>query len=383
MLSNADNRNLFLMRGASVLLLVYVVVGFAAFGESDGFKDWSGSVRWTLPLMLLFVAGYTWMQVTILRGLDALTLRLLWFEALLLVPLHFGMEEPSMMLSFVAFWIARTPQSYDLRTCIRLTAGALAFFFVVLFLRSMELDEFLVLLTLSPAIAFFVLSISYTSISLQRQRLELLALNRELQTAQLQLAQSSRTSERLRIAREIHDLLGHQMTALILNLEVATHKTSGAGLIHVERAHALARMLLSDLRNAVSDMRENPALDFDSALNELLANVPELNVTLERDENVAVHDQGTAEALLRCTQEALTNTLRHARATSCHIHLYQQDGELVLDIRDDGVSPARVTPGNGLKGMQERLATVAGTLHWHNDNGSFRLRARVPLGEVA
>jgi signal transduction histidine kinase len=198
----------------------------------------------------------------------------------------------------------------------------------------------------------------------------------------LLLAQSSTTSERLRIAREIHDLLGHQMTALILNLEIATHKTSGDALVHVERAQALARLLLSDLRNAVSDMRENPAVDFDSALAELLANVPELKVTLQREAGLEINDAHSAEVLLRCIQEALTNTLRHAGASACHIRLFTEDAQLVLDVSDDGSGLAKVIPGNGLKGMQERVAALAGSLHWHNDGGSFRLRARLPLAEA-
>ncbi|MES2606299.1 MAG: histidine kinase [Pseudomonadota bacterium] len=380
----SDNiSHLFQLRSASVLLLVYVLTGLAVYSESNGFADWNGAALSSLALMLVFDACYTWSMLAAHTADARALLWLLWIEAVALALLHFTVTEMGMMLSFVAFWIARTPHSYSLRVCSYLLAGVLVFFVAVFHLRGIaDPIELLFVSLLAPMVCFFVLSISSTSINLQRERMKGLVLNRELQAAQLQLAQTSRTGERLRIAREIHDLLGHQMTALILNLEVATHKTSGDALTHVERAHALARMLLSDLRNAVSDLRESPALDFDTALAELLANVPELHVTLERGAAVVVHDPHTAEVLLRCIQEALTNTLRHARAKACHIRLYMQDGQFVLDIHDDGTSAARVAPGNGLKGMQERVVALAGSLHWHNEGGSFRLRARLPQLEA-
>jgi two-component system sensor histidine kinase DesK len=378
-----DISRLFVLRSTSVLLLLYVVTGFAIYAESDGFTNWDGMLRWSLPLMLVFNALYTWSYVAVERNDARLFLKLLWIEVAPLVLLHFTMSEMSVLLNFVVFWIARTPQSYPLRTCCYLYAGFVTFFLLMFYLRAAaDPVDLAIVGILAPLVGFFVLSISTTSINLQRERQKALDLNRELQAAQLLLAQSSRASERLRIAREIHDLLGHQMTALILNLEVSRHKTTGDGQVHVERALALGKMLLSDLRNAVSDMRENPALDFDAALAELLANIPELKVTLEREPELAIQDPQTAEVLLRCIQEALTNTLRHARASHCHICMYTQDDELVLEVRDDGKSPVQVTAGNGLKGMQERLAALAGSLHWHNDKGSFRLRARLPFAGI-
>jgi signal transduction histidine kinase len=210
-------------------------------------------------------------------------------------------------------------------------------------------------------------------------RLEAIELNRELKAAQLQLAEKSRENERLRIARDMHDLLGHQLTALILNLEVATHKTTGAALTHVEQSLALAKLLLSDLRNAVSELRENPPMPFRTALANLIANVPELGVKLDMDENFEIPDGQAAEALLRCIQEALTNTLRHANAHTCVIRLYTRRRQVVLEIEDDGRSTATITPGNGLNGMKERIEALAGSLRWQNSSGSFFLQAQLPV----
>jgi signal transduction histidine kinase len=168
------------------------------------------------------------------------------------------------------------------------------------------------------------------------------------------------------------------MTALLLNLEVASHKSKDAALPHIQQSQALAKMTLGDLRNAVSELRDNP-IDFRAALAIMLARIPELKISLDVQEDLAIDDPHAAEILLRCIQEALTNTLRHARATHCSIRLHTHDKQLVLEISDDGVSPAVIVPGNGLKGMRERLQQFAGSLQWHNRNGSFTLQANLPL----
>ena len=379
---NDDSFRLYLLRAVAVLLLVVVATVFALNDETSEWTNWSGSARWSVPLLLTFTACYSWVQIIAWKGSSRLMHRLVWAAAATLVPLHFSMQDMGLLTSFVAFWIAHTPRLYSLRVSSRLATGAAMFHLSMHYLRGGEgLGTMLLLAVLIPAGFFFVLTISYTAISLQRERRQALDLNRELKAAQLQLTQSSRTDERLRIARDIHDLLGHQMTALILNLEVATHKTTGYGLTQVERALALAKMLLGDLRNAVSDMRENPAMDFDLALAELITDVPGLTVKLDSEEGLSLNDPATAEVVLRCIQEALTNTLRHAGATSCHIRLYRQDAELVLEITDDGASPPRITPGNGLTGMQERINALAGSLSWHGGSG-FHLQVRLPLAET-
>src|SRR5690606_42020858 len=94
------------------------------------------------------------------------------------------------------------------------------------------------------------------------------------------LAESARVNERTRISRELHDLLGHHLTALSLNLEVANHLTSGKAQEHVGQAHTLARLLLSDVREAVSQIRGNEALDMAATLEPLAGNVPGLKVEM-------------------------------------------------------------------------------------------------------
>lgn len=190
-------------------------------------------------------------------------------------------------------------------------------------------------------------------------------LNAELRATRVLLAESARVNERTRISRELHDLLGHHLTALSLNLEVAGHITEGKAREHVRQAHVLARLLLTDVREAVSALREGGAIDLAAALVPLAEGVPSLKVDLDMVAPLEVEDPERAHVLLRCTQEIITNTVRHAtgaRRLSLSVRLV--DGCLRLESRDDGpgADPAQMVPGNGLRGMRERLAHYGGSV---------------------
>ncbi len=184
----------------------------------------------------------------------------------------------------------------------------------------------------------------------------------ELRATRALLAESSRLNERTRISRELHDLLGHHLTALSLNLEVATHLSEGRAREHVQQAQFLAKLLLTDVREAVSQLREGGAINLREALEALADGVPSLRIHLDMPAQFALSDPMRAQVILRCVQEIITNAVRHADADNLWIVLTREDAGIALRARDDGRGSDEVTLGNGLRGMRERLIEYGGHL---------------------
>ena len=205
-------------------------------------------------------------------------------------------------------------------------------------------------------------------------------LNAELRATRALLAESSRMGERLRISRELHDLLGHHLTALSLNLEVASHLVQDKAQEHVRQAQSLARLLLSDVREVVSQLRADDEIDLRKALDALIEGLPEPVVHIEMAPDFNVDDPRRAQVLLRCAQEVITNTIRHARARNLWLSFEAAgDGTLRVRARDDGQGAEAVAPGNGLSGMRERLAQFGGGLAIDTGRGrGFSLEAWMP-----
>lgn len=222
-----------------------------------------------------------------------------------------------------------------------------------------------------------------TSLVARRQmdaREEQRRLNSELRATRALLAESSRLNERSRISRELHDLLGHHLTALSLNLEVATHVSEGKAREHVKQAQSLAKLLLSDVREAVSQLRQDDAIDLREALFSLVDGVPSLDVRLDVPADFRISDPQRAQLLLRATQEIITNAARHSGAARLDLRLAHSDGGVVLDARDDGHGADRVRAGNGLRGMRERVAEFNGTLEIDTSPGQgFALCLHLPV----
>ena len=215
-------------------------------------------------------------------------------------------------------------------------------------------------------------------------RNDLARVNAELVATRHLFAESHRAGERLRIARELHDVLGHHLTALVLNLEVARKAPEHERDVAVQRAQVIAKGLLAEVRDVVGSMRTGQPLDLESALGTLAAALPELSVHL----NVAGHaleDPATAQALVRCAQEVLTNCARHARARNVWIELTENAAQsgVTFTARDDGRGAASLRPGNGLSGMKERVEALGGVLVVDSAPGrGTTVRVEVPGARV-
>lgn len=205
-------------------------------------------------------------------------------------------------------------------------------------------------------------------------------INAELRSTRELLAHGSRTAERLRIAGELHDALGHHLVALSLNLEVAARQSEGEAKEQVRIAQSLARLMLTDVSEIVDTLRREEAFDLRRALASMAAEIPRPRVHLVIPDDLAVEDAGLAHLLLRCCQEIATNAAKHAQAENLWLELVREGDSIGVRARDDGRGSERVEDGRGLAGMRQRLEQAGGKLEIATGPGlGFSVAALVPL----
>ncbi|MFG1928063.1 sensor histidine kinase [Cryptosporangium sp. NPDC048952] len=193
--------------------------------------------------------------------------------------------------------------------------------------------------------------------------------------------------ERLRIARDVHDVVGHALSLITMKAAVATHlgAEQDTALRTIEQ---VGRSALDDVRSVLTGFRE-PGTPDDEEGPPTLAGIDRLvaeasatgmSVTYDRDDLPDV-PAGVQMSTYRIVQEALTNVRRHASATHCRITLTADSRSLRLAVVDDGTTAARSgPPGIGLLGMRERVALYGGTfVTGPEPGGGFAVRAEIPL----
>jgi signal transduction histidine kinase len=226
----------------------------------------------------------------------------------------------------------------------------------------------------------FALYTSYIASSESRAREELARTNAEQLATRKLLADSSRTAERVRISRELHDVMGHHLTALSLGLEAARHAPEREVQTHVATARDLTKRLLHEVRQVVGRLREEPAIDLAGALTLLAEGIGTPKVHLSMPDGLRLDDPERAHALVRCAQEILTNSMKHAGARNVWLEVVQGPEGVELKARDDGRGARTVRTGNGLDGMRERLEALGGRLAVDAAPGrGFQVTAWLPL----
>jgi signal transduction histidine kinase len=209
-----------------------------------------------------------------------------------------------------------------------------------------------------------------------RQRLA--QANAELAATQALLTQSARMGERLRISRDLHDALGHNLTSLHVHLDVATRLAEGPAAEHLAQARGIAGNLLGEVRTIVRQIRMDP-IDLRATLMTLADSATGLQVRLDLPDELGALDAARADVLLRCVQELITNSLRHAAAQRLVIRVEQAaDGAIALSAQDDGRG-SDGPEGQGLAGMRERFEALGGWLSVFSRRGEgFRVTGSIP-----
>ncbi len=230
--------------------------------------------------------------------------------------------------------------------------------------------------------AFAALTLSYAKrAELARDQAQ--RINAELLATRRLLLESARGEERLRLSRELHDVVGHKLTALKLQLRLQARQ-AGAEAASIAECQRLADEVLNDVRGVVSTLRQHDGIDLQQALAALVPALPHPQVRLALAPAARAAGLAQAQALLRCAQEGLTNALRHSGATHIAIRLDSAGDGIALVVEDDGHARQAPLPGNGLRGMRERLEALGGRLEigvCHG--GGLRLSAWLPQAPAA
>lgn len=182
--------------------------------------------------------------------------------------------------------------------------------------------------------------------------------NRELEAARTEVARLAAENERSRIARDLHDLLGHSLTTITVKAGLAHRLTTvdpARAATEIAEVERLSRQTLADVRSAVSGYREVTLGNELAAAREVLRAA---GIAAELPRAIDSVDEADAALFGWVVREGITNVVRHSRAQNCQVSL----GQHYIEIRDDGVGPVNTNPGNGLTGLRERVETAGGRL---------------------
>jgi signal transduction histidine kinase len=258
--------------------------------------------------------------------------------------------------------------------------------------------QLVLLLTFSSflGLSLMLREIIQAQMALQHSTDQLALAHSQLQEYSAQVEEIAAIRERNRIAREIHDTLGHSLTLLAVQLETAAQfEVRGDSGLHEElqQARRVAKACLADVRHSVEALRPDgsSAGSLPERLRQLATEFTAASrdtaITLDLEEAVQPLSPDLSMTLYRCAQEALTNVGKHAGATKVLLYLSTSDGpegKVELTVLDNGWGPAsgrmERAPGFGLQGMRERVALLDGTMRAGPEPGhGWRVEVVLPI----
>jgi signal transduction histidine kinase len=354
-------------------LIVWLVVGSPSWTRlpSDPSSVGSGHpIVWTALYLLfapaLVAATSRWSSPTRRRGLLAA-------ESLLALALAFlGM--PHFEGALFAVVAAQTPQAMPPPAALGWAiAQGMALLPIVLpshgpLGAAKAVAEYL-------AFSLFALSLIVLRERERAARQQLARANASLLATQALLSEETRRSERLRLAREVHDAIGHGLTAASLHLQLAARSRDPREPIAA--AHHAVKSTLDEVRDLVRVTRDHAVVDVAAAVRSLCAGIRSPRVHVDAPAALRLDDPQRAHTVFRCVQEGLTNAIRHAGAENVWVAISESE----VTVRDDGVGAQRVQFGNGLRGLRERVGEAGGTLDVEATEGRG-VTVRVRFGEA-
>lgn len=316
---------------------------------------WQSILGYSIFLLLFLIVSSGYAEKNSLRATQIILIAQLVI-AFMLMLVHAGQISPVLLV----VWAAQLPDYFSRRSAVlQVIFSNLLFYFIQInwwHFNNAEINSLIYL-----GFQLFALSTAFARVNEKRAREQLEQVNQQLLTTRIILAQSSKQDERLRIARDLHDILGHQLTALNLQLEILQHKVASELQTSVADTKNLAKQLLDSIRAVVRNQRAPLTVDIRQAVQALALRLPQLQLTI--DGELQLESAELAEQLLLCIQEGISNALRHGRATHIHLSLQQQDKSITILLDDNGRGCSdTISPGSGLLGINERLRDFNGVI---------------------
>lgn len=208
----------------------------------------------------------------------------------------------------------------------------------------------------------YAVSIIASRIEVDRARGELARSNAELVSMQSFVAETVRDRERLRIARDLHDVTGHKLTALKINLQIMQQRVKESPELKdfVDRSAQIADDLLADTRIIVRQISDSEGLALKESLQKLATLLPDGMITVELEEGLRVQSGEVARLLLRASQEGVSNALRHGGASRISLSLRRIADRFVLRVIDNGRGLRGKPAGFGRSQLAARVKEMAG-----------------------
>lgn len=210
--------------------------------------------------------------------------------------------------------------------------------------------------------------------------------NQKLQRYAVATEKIGENNERKRLAREIHDTVGHALAGVAAGIDaciVMIDTNPEATKKQLKVISKVVRQGMVDVRKSLNRLRPG-ALEkqgFKEAIEKMInefASIGEVDISLDyRLENLDLENT-TEDILFRTIQESMTNSVRHGGASKIDIALYLKDGNLCLTIKDNGIGCENITYGFGLKQMKERIAVINGTVKFKGTDG-FAVLVKIPI----
>lgn len=324
-----------------ILIVAYFLCHYFSFGARSGLKYMWISFQMVLNIIMTLLFGYVYLAL------------------------------------FTAFFIGNIKQAVGFYIMYGLHIG-----FTVLSIVGgyfIFLDLFL---SQTPFIIINVLGVILLPFTLysktRRENLE-----GELETARERISELTVFEERQRIARDLHDTLGQKLSMIGLKSDLAARlveKNPQQAIVEIKDIRQTASSALKEVRELVADMR---AVRIEEELYrvEQILKAAQIKLRLNGDKSEINMPVLAENVISMCLKEAVTNIVKHSKATICRINFYQSDDEFKMTIQDNGIGFERsheFEGGNGLKGMHERIEFLNGSLEIESDDGTMVV-LKIPL----